>query len=89
MALGAVPQDILALVLRRGLFVAGAGLAIGLAVSLPLNRLLASELYEVRTGDPAVYAAICALLLLVSLAAIAAPARRAMRIDPPVALRHE
>ncbi len=89
MALGARPQDILALVLRSGLVLAGAGLAIGLAVSLPLNRLLASQLYEVRTGDPGVYAGICALLLLVSLAATAAPARRAMRIDPSAALRHD
>lgn len=89
MALGAPPRDLLALVTRHGLGLAGAGLAIGIAVSLPLNRLLASQLYEVRTNDPEVYAGICGILVFIAFAAVAAPARRAMRIDPSAVLRHE
>lgn len=89
MAIGASPVRIMALVLKHGLALAGAGLACGLAAALALNRFLSSVLYQVRATDPGVYAAIAALLLLVAAAALAAPARRAMRIDPARTLRHE
>jgi putative ABC transport system permease protein len=64
-------------------------MALGGAASLALNRFLATQLYEVRTTDPAVYGTISAMLLLVAIAAVAGPAARAMRIDPASALRHD
>jgi len=89
MALGAAPGDVLKDVMRRGVGLAAAGLAAGVAVSLAVNRFLASELYQVRSTDPSVYAVVVGALLLIAIAAIASPARRAMRIDPAAALGHE
>jgi putative ABC transport system permease protein len=89
MALGATPRDVLALVLRKGLVLTGTGLVIGVAMSLALSRFLKGQLYEVSTSDPAIYLIICMLLLIVSGAAITAPARRAMQIDPAASLRHD
>jgi putative ABC transport system permease protein len=89
MALGAAPGDIVRRVLRRGLALAGAGLAAGILAALGLSRLLSSLLFGVGAGDPATYAAVSALLLLVSAAACWIPARRATRVDPVTALRSE
>jgi putative ABC transport system permease protein len=89
MALGAGRGDLLRLVLGEGLRLAAAGLAIGLAGAFAATRLLSALLFEVRAGDPLVFAGVAALLALVALAAVSVPAARAMRVAPIIALRHE
>jgi putative ABC transport system permease protein len=89
MALGAMRRDVLALVVRQGFALAAAGLAIGVAGALALTRVLRSLLFSVSATDPAVFAGIVALLALIALLACYLPARRAARVDPMVALRHE
>ena len=89
MALGADTGDVLRLVLRQGLALAAAGLAIGLAGAFAASRLLTSMLFEVKPNDPLTYAGVAALLGLVALAASYIPARRAARTDPLIALRQE
>jgi ABC-type antimicrobial peptide transport system permease subunit len=74
-------------VLAHGLRIAAAGLALGLAGALLLTRVLAGLLYGVGPRDPLTFVAVPATLLLVALAACWIPARRAMRVDPLVALR--
>ncbi len=88
-ALGAQPRDVMQLVLRRGFALAAVGLVIGIAASLAATRLMASLLYNVSATDPVTFASVGALLIAVALAACWIPARRAMRVDPMVALRHE
>jgi putative ABC transport system permease protein len=89
MALGAQSRDILFLVLRRGMGLALAGLAIGLIASLALTRLMQSLLFEVSASDPMVFGLIALLLLGVAFAACVIPALRATRVDPMIALRYE
>ena len=89
MALGATPRHILAMVLRSGLGVVLAGTVVGLAGALGSTRLLAWLLVGVQTYDPATYAGVAVLLSAVALLACYLPARRAMRVDPMVALRYE
>ena len=92
MALGAEKQTIFRSVVGHGLRLALAGLAIGTAVSLILTRLLTSFshlLYGVGASDPATFVAISAVLTAVAMLACYIPARRAMRVDPIVALRYE
>ena len=89
MALGAEPHGIFALVLKQGAILAFLGIAIGLAASFVLTRALASQLFGVSSTDPVTYGAVAILLLAVALVACYLPARRAMRTDPMVALRHE
>jgi predicted permease len=89
MAIGAASRDVGWLVLRRGLAQLGVGLTIGLAGALALSRVLQRALVGVSPADPLTFAAITALVVLVSLAACLLPARRAARIDPLVALRHD
>jgi putative ABC transport system permease protein len=89
MAIGATQQRVLALVLRHGLSFVLPGLGIGVALAVALARALEGQLYGVSPFDPATFTA--AAFVLVSVAALACllPARRAARIDPMAALRHE
>ncbi len=88
-ALGAQRRDVLRLVLGDGAKLACFGIASGIAGALALTRLMASLLFEVKPTDPATFAGVAILLALVALAACYIPARRAMRVDPMVALRYE
>ena len=89
MALGAQRRDILNLVLGYGTRMAVAGAAAGVAAALALTRLMSNQLFGVSPHDPLTFAAVAGVLMLVALAACYVPARRAMRVDPMVALRHE
>jgi putative ABC transport system permease protein len=89
MALGAQPVSVLKLVLREGLMVGLAGLAVGLAATLAVVRLLSGLLYDVPAFDPATFLGASLLLMAVVLAACYFPARRASRLDPMIALRWE
>jgi putative ABC transport system permease protein len=89
MALGAQPSALLRLVIVEGMSVALVGIAIGVAGAFGVMRFIRSFLFEVNATDPATFAAVSAVLFLVALAACYIPARRAMRVDPMVALRHE
>lgn len=89
MALGADGPDILRLVLGHGLALAGTGIVIGLAAAFALTRLMASLLYRVSVTDPVTFVAGPVLFAAVALLASYLPARRAMRVDPAIALRAE
>ena len=89
MALGATPRDILRMVLGSGMKLALTGSAIGILLALAFGRFLQSLLFEVRPTDLATLVSVSVLLLIVAAAACYIPARRAMRVDPIVALRHE
>jgi putative ABC transport system permease protein len=89
MALGAQAGDVRRMVMRQGLMLALFGLAIGVIASFVSSRLLTSALFEVTAGDPVTLAAVSFLLILVALLACWLPARRATKVDPMVALRHE
>jgi putative ABC transport system permease protein len=89
LALGAPRANVLGLILKEGMLLVAAGLAIGLAGSVGAARLLRSLLYETDIYDPLTFAAVPVLLALVSLAACYVPARRASALDPLVTLRSE
>lgn len=89
MALGAQQRSILRLVIRQGLTLAGIGIVVGIGATLGVTRLIVSLLYGVSATDPLTFAGVAALLLAVAFLACYVPARRAMRVDPMVALRHE
>ena len=90
MALGAQPGDVLKLILKQGMLLAGCGVVIGLAAALIATRLIdTQQLYGVRAADPLTFAVIALLLTAVSLLACYLPARRATRVDPLQALRYE
>jgi len=89
MALGAETRDVLKLILEQGLALTIAGIAIGCAAALAFARMIASRLYGVSATDPLSVLSAAALLAAVAIAASYIPARRAVRIDPMAALRHE
>jgi len=89
LALGAERADVLRLILSEGTKIAFVGTAIGVAVALALTRLMTSLLYGVTATDPATLLTVAALPVLVAVVACYIPARRAVRVDPMVALRHE
>ena len=89
MAMGAQRHDVLKLVLGEGARLAACGIAVGLLVAAPLTRTMQSMLYGVTATDLYTFAGIAVLLGVVALAASYVPSRRAMRLDPLVALRHE
>jgi putative ABC transport system permease protein len=89
LALGAQPRNVLLLVLRRGVRLAGVGATFGVAAALALTRLMAGLLYGVSATDPVTFSCVVILLLAIALLACYVPARRAMQVDPMVALRHE
>jgi putative ABC transport system permease protein len=89
MALGARQEDILRLILGYCLKLALISVALGLAAALAMTRLVAKMLYDVSATDPPTLAGVAILLTLVALTACSIPARRAMRVDPSVALRYE
>jgi putative ABC transport system permease protein len=89
MAVGADRRGILALILGRGLKLSAIGLAIGLAATLALTRLLDTQLFEVSPQDPWVLTSVSVLMLLVTTAACYIPARRATKVDPIATLRAE
>ncbi len=89
MALGARPRDILHLVLGQSGKLAAAGIGLGLLASFGLTRLMATMLFGVSATDPVTLVAVPLMLFAVALVASYIPARRAMRVDPMVALRHE
>ena len=89
LALGAAPGGILGMVLREGLLLAASGIALGVLAAFALTRYLASLLYSVRPTDPAVFAAVSAILAIAAAAGCYFPARRATRVDPSVVLRED
>jgi len=89
MALGAQHRDVMRLVLGEGAKMALAGVAAGIAAALGLTRLMADQLFGVTAQDPLTFAAVAIVLTLVALLACYLPARRAVRVDPMVALRYE
>jgi putative ABC transport system permease protein len=89
MALGARAADVLRLIIKQGMRLATAGVAIGLACSLALTRLMKTLLFDVSATDPLTFIGIPLLLALAAMAACFIPARRAAKVDPMAALRYE
>jgi putative ABC transport system permease protein len=89
MALGASRREVLRMLLRQGMILALAGLAVGLAVAFVVARFVSSIVYEISASDPTTYFSIAAMLLAVAILASLIPARRATRLDPMAALRYE
>jgi putative ABC transport system permease protein len=89
MALGARSGDVVRMVLRQALLMVGLGVTLGLAGSFALTRVIKSALYGVTATDPATYAGISGLLLLVAIIACLIPTRRAVAVHPTIALRYE
>jgi putative ABC transport system permease protein len=77
------------LILRQTLLLAGAGIGIGLAGAAGVTQWLTTMLFGVKATDPPTYAAVVALVVIAALVASYIPARRAMRVDPMIALRYE
>jgi predicted permease len=89
MAMGASQADVMSMILRDGGRMILVGVGIGILASLILTRLMSSMLFGVSPNDPLTYVAVAGLLCVIALFACYVPARRAMKVDPMVALRHE
>jgi putative ABC transport system permease protein len=89
MALGARAADVNSMVLRQGMRPVGVGLVIGIALALALSRLVQALLFEIRPSDPLVLGSVALVLSVAAALACFAPARRATRLDPAIALRDE
>ena len=89
MALGAQPGQVRALILKQGLVLSAVGLGVGLGGALLVTRLLASLLFSVSATDPLILTAVALLLAAVALLTCYIPARRATKVDPIIALKHE
>lgn len=89
LALGALPKDLLLMVMKEGVRLTAAGIVLGIVGALLFTRIISSLLFGVSTTDPAVYVSIPGLLLTVAAFACYLPARRATSLDPMAALRHE
>ena len=89
MALGAQPRDVLKVLMLHGLLLVSSGVALGLAASFALTRLITDLLFGVEPTDKATLVAMTLLLVAVALLACFIPARRATKVDPLVALRYE
>ena len=89
MALGASRHPVLWMILSGALGLAAAGLVLGLAAALAFARTMSSFLYQTSPLDPLIYTTVAVGLLVVTLLACMAPARRASRVDPMAALRYE
>jgi putative ABC transport system permease protein len=89
MALGATPSDVVGMVLRSGMMVAGIGLGAGVAAALLVSRFMQSLLFQVKPTDAATFISIAVLLAVIAFIATYGPARRAARVDPLTALRTE
>ena len=89
MALGAETGNVLRLVLNRGLVLAGVGIALGVGGALALGKVMSTQLFQTKAADPVVFGVVSIGLVGVALLATLIPARRAMRVDPIVALRSE
>jgi ABC-type antimicrobial peptide transport system permease subunit len=89
MALGAQRRDVLQLILGRGVALAAIGVGVGAVLAFGLTRQMRSMIYGVSAADPLTFLAVSVLLMLVAVAACYVPARRAMGVDPMMALRYE
>jgi putative ABC transport system permease protein len=88
-ALGAKPRDVAGMIIRQGMTLVVAGLAVGILAAAALTRMMQSLLFEVQPFDPITFAGVSLTLALVALIACYLPARRALRVDPLLALRQE
>ena len=89
MTLGAQRKDLLRLVIGQGILLVLIGAAIGIAAAIGVTHFMSAMLYGIHADDPFTFAGVAIVLTLVALAACYIPARRAMKVDPMVALRYE
>ena len=89
MALGANRRDVVAMILRESAWLATLGLGLGLVLALAAGKLAGSFLYQVPAMDPLTFSVVPLMLLAMALLACIVPARRAAKVDPMAALRHE
>ncbi len=89
MALGAQPAGVMRMMICEGMLLAGAGIVVGIVGALAVVRVLQSLLFQIKPTDPLTFVGVAVLLAVVAAAACYIPARRAMKVDPMVALRYE